>query len=89
MTHNEKVEYMRIGLNLASIPCNDYTAEMIVELYEAIQVKKGEFTLADTVEIQRRVNQKYSIKNTRRGKLQFVKNKKGKKKSPPKPKSRL
>jgi hypothetical protein len=53
---------MRIGLSLCGIPVSDRVAEIIVEVNEGIQKKKGEFSITDAVDIELRVNRKYDKK---------------------------
>jgi hypothetical protein len=62
MIQSKKVQYMRIGLSLCGIPVSDRVAEIIVEVNEGIQKKKGEFSITDAVDIELRVNRKYDKK---------------------------
>jgi hypothetical protein len=62
MTAKDKTEYMRIGLALCNIPCDDYHAEMIWRLFEGIQHKKGRFALSDAASIRAMVQKKHNKK---------------------------
>jgi len=60
ITREEKVSYMRIGLALAKVTVNDFTAEMIVSIYEGILEKGGEFTILDSAKIEAYLKEKYN-----------------------------
>jgi len=59
MTREEKVNYLRIALALQTIPCDDRTADQIIETIDTIEKKKGKFSIHDAVQIDYRISEKY------------------------------
>jgi hypothetical protein len=51
MTHEEKVEFFRIGSNLVNVGINSLQADLLISMYEAVLEKKGELTLRDASKI--------------------------------------
>lgn len=62
MTREEKAEYLRIALNLQKIGVNTQTADRIIETYEKILKKKGDFNIKDAVDIEMKMDRKYAKK---------------------------
>ena len=62
MTEVEKVEYLRIALGLQKITVSSEIADRIIETYEAILKNKGDFNLKDAVDIELKMDRKYSEK---------------------------
>jgi glutamate 5-kinase len=74
MKRATKVNYLRIGLNLAGIGVSDQTAEKIALIYEGILQKEGKFSIKDAVGIQCKVDKKYQVKTEMaKGKVEFKK----------------
>ena len=67
MTQEEKVNYLRIALNLQNIGVNNEIADRIIETYEVILKKGDKFSVSDAVDIQYRLDKKY-IKEKLEGK---------------------
>ena len=67
MTQEEKINYLRIALNLQNIGCDKEIADRIIETYEVILKKGGKFSVSDAVDIQYKLDKKY-IKEKLEGK---------------------
>jgi hypothetical protein len=63
LTKEEKVNYMRIGLALAKVNVDNFTAEMIVDTYEGILQKGGDFSIFDSAKIEAVLEEKYKKKD--------------------------
>jgi len=59
LTLEEKTNYMRIGLGLASVTVNNMTAELIVKIYDGVLEMGGQFSLNDAAKIEVEVTEKY------------------------------
>lgn len=66
MTHEEKVNYLRIALSLQKIGVDNRTADQVIMTYEKVQELGGEFTLKDAVEIETTIGRKYAKSNNRK-----------------------
>lgn len=60
MTHDEKIEYLRIALALQNIGVTNETADRIIETYEKILKVGGEFSIKDAVTIELLIDKKYA-----------------------------
>jgi hypothetical protein len=64
MTPEEKIKYLRAGLNLVGIQSNnDVLADTIIRVYEGISEKKDQFSIADANVIVEEINKKYNAQN--------------------------
>jgi len=52
MTHEEKINYMRIACNMTGFPYNNQATDLLVSLYDGILEKKGKFSIDDQVRIE-------------------------------------
>lgn len=59
MTHEEKVNYLRIALGINGIGVDEKVSDVIVTTYETILKKGGEFNIRDAAEIQCTIDGKY------------------------------
>lgn len=62
LTHEEKVNYMRIATNLCRFGFDNKTIDLLVHLYEAVTDKGGDLTVRDTVHIEEEVKKRDNIK---------------------------
>jgi len=60
MKQDEKINFLRIALNFQKIGVDNQTADRIIETYERILLKRGDFTIKDAIEIETQMNKKYS-----------------------------
>ena len=60
MTRDEQINYLRIALGLQKIGVNNETADKIIETYEKVLKLKGEFSIKDAVEIEMKIDKKYT-----------------------------
>ena len=63
MKKSEQINFLRIALNLQKIGVNNETADRIIETYERVLLKRGDFTIKDAIEIEPQINKKYSELN--------------------------
>jgi hypothetical protein len=59
MTHEEKINYMRIAANLCRFGFDNASLDLLVNLYELTLEKKGSTTIDDVVVIEHLVKEKY------------------------------
>ena len=62
MTHEEKINYMRIALACCSFNLKIEDVDLIVSIYDMIINKKGSGTIKDALEIENKVKAKYKTK---------------------------
>lgn len=62
MTKDEQIGYVRISLNLAGIPADSCTAELIIELTDMVRKKKGKTNIGDIVKAEYAVKDKHNVK---------------------------
>jgi hypothetical protein len=62
ITKEEKIQYLKIALNLQGIGVNERAADQIITTYEAILEKEGMFNLKDAVQIESDIILKYEMK---------------------------
>jgi len=58
MTHDEKINYMRIAAGMASFNLTNAHLDLLVSLYELVIKTEGEGTISDAVEIEMAVEQR-------------------------------
>lgn len=63
MTRDEQVQHFRIALALQKIGVTDEIADRIIETYELLLKKGGKFSVHDAVDIQLRIDRKYTEKS--------------------------
>lgn len=66
MTHEEKVNYLRIALGLQKIGIDERISDQIVTTYEAILKKGDKFSLKDAIEIEFRIGRIYAEKKIKK-----------------------
>lgn len=52
MTHEEKINYMRIACNLCRIGVDEKMIDTIVSLYDLVLSKEGNATMKDTAKVE-------------------------------------
>lgn len=52
MTHEQKVKYFRIALNICQWGFNDQQVDLMVRLYELVQKREGATSVEDVVTIE-------------------------------------
>jgi hypothetical protein len=62
MTHDEKINYLRMSLNICSFQIKQQDIDLILTMYEMILLKKGDATIQDTLKIENQVKEKYKAK---------------------------
>lgn len=60
MRRDEQINYLRIALGLQKIGIDNEMADRIIETYEKILKLKGKFSIKDAVEIEMKMNKKYT-----------------------------
>jgi hypothetical protein len=60
MTHDEKIEYMRLATAFAGIQCGVAELEMLISLYDLILEKKGDTDLMSLAKVVANVVEKYT-----------------------------
>lgn len=58
----DRLDYLVMALALNGIVCDRFTSELIIENWELIQRKGGQFNIHDSVEIEWRLRKKYKPK---------------------------
>ncbi len=62
MTHEEKIDYMRIASGICNYGFNNEQLDMLVSLYELVLEKKGDATMQDCSKLQVEVKYRASVK---------------------------
>jgi hypothetical protein len=62
LTHEEKVQYLRIAMNLQDFGINTRSADQLVVSFEKILELGGDFSLRDAVKIETDIILKYETK---------------------------
>ena len=62
LTHEEKVQYLRIAMNLQNFGINTRSADQLVVSFEKILELGGDFSLKDAVKIEADIILKYEMK---------------------------
>lgn len=60
MTHDEKVNYLRLALSLQKISVTNEIADRVITTYQKILEKKGKFNIEDAVAIECMLDKKYA-----------------------------
>ena len=60
MTHDEKIEYMRLATAFADIQCGLVELDMLISLYDLILEKKGNTDLMSLAKVVVTVTNKYT-----------------------------
>ena len=71
MTHEEKINYMRIAAGLCQFAIRTQELDMLVRMYELVLEKKGNTALDDMVHVQYEIEQKYEKQEKDRIKKQM------------------
>jgi len=59
MTREEEIKYLKIALNIQGINISERIADQVIETFEAVKKKKGNFSVNDAVGIELKVERKY------------------------------
>lgn len=59
MTQEEKINYLRLALQMQDIGCSERLADQILETVDVLNKKKGKFSIADAVKIKCAIERKY------------------------------
>ena len=62
LTHEEKVQYLRIAMNLQNFGINARAADQLIVSFEKILELGGDFSLKDAVKIETDIILKYETK---------------------------
>lgn len=62
MTHEEKINYMRIAAGIAGFGMKNEHLDLLVSVYELILEKKGKGNIEDVVKIESEVKHRADIK---------------------------
>ena len=60
MTRSEQITYLRIALSLQKMPISDELADRLIETYEKLHELKGDFNVKHALEIELKMDKKYS-----------------------------
>ncbi|HZI24304.1 MAG TPA: hypothetical protein VFD46_04470 [Chryseolinea sp.] len=63
MTHEEKINYMRIAISLCKWGFENREIDLLVSLYDELLVKGGEMTMRDTAKIEVEVIERHKPKS--------------------------
>lgn len=58
MTHEEKVNYMRIACGMAGFGLNNISADLVVSIYELVVSKEGKSSVSDVIDIESEVKKR-------------------------------
>ena len=58
MTHEQKINYMRIAAGICSLGFTNNQLDLLVSLYELVISKEGNTSLDDTVRVEHEVNER-------------------------------
>lgn len=58
MTHEQKINYMRIASGIAGFGINTHQLDLLISIYELILEKKGKSNVEDAVKIEYEVKQR-------------------------------
>lgn len=61
MTHEEKVNYMRIAASLCNYGFNNEQLDLLTSLYDEVTSNKGETDLKKVLQIEREVKERHQI----------------------------
>ena len=64
MSQELKIQYLRIALRIQNIAVDDRISEQIIETYELLQEKMGNFTVHDATDIAVKIDKKYEPTKT-------------------------
>lgn len=59
MNKVEKINYLRLALQMQDIGCSNKLADQILETVDVLNKNKGKFSILDAVKIQASINKKY------------------------------
>ena len=62
MTHEEKINYMKIALGICSFSLKIEDIDLIVSIYDLVNEKKGEGNIKDVLKVQESVKDRYKTK---------------------------
>ena len=62
MTHEEKINYMRIAVGVAGFSIREKDMDLLVSIYELINVRGEKGNIKDILEVERQVKQRADIK---------------------------
>ncbi len=63
MTREQRIEYLRIALGIQQIHATEETVDRLIETYEVLLEKRGDFTVRDASNIQAAMDKKYADMN--------------------------
>ena len=58
MTHDEKINYMKLACGLCRFAISTSDMDLLVSMYEGIVEKQGQFTLADAAGVETQVKER-------------------------------
>jgi len=58
----DKIEFLRIALQLQKVGVNNEISERIIKTYEQILLLKGDFSIMDAIKIDNSIKKKYNSK---------------------------
>ena len=59
MTHDQKINYLRIAFQLQDVNCTNQMCDRIITTYERLMKRKGKFSVRDAVDIDFEMKAKY------------------------------
>jgi len=64
MTHEEKVNYMRIAAGVAGMGFTNHQLDLLISLYDVIIEKEGMTNLQDIIKVEMQVDERELINKT-------------------------
>lgn len=58
MSHDEKINYMRIACNIAAFNLKNEHLDLLVSLYEIVVKKQGKTDVKDVIQIEKEVSER-------------------------------
>ena len=68
MTREQKINYLRIAMNLQRLNVNNEMSDRIIETYETILKLGGRFSIVNAVDIEVKMDRKYKEKKLKEAK---------------------
>ena len=62
ITDDDKIQFLRIALQLQKVGVNNEISERIIKTYEQILLLKGDFSIMDAIKIEDSIKKKYNSK---------------------------
>lgn len=61
MTHDEKIQYLKIALGIAGLGVDHKHLNLMISIYELVLEKKGETTLDDVIKVEYKTKENENV----------------------------